>query len=350
MKFSQRKDSTATQQAAAWTEILKQAGSQERAAFDEWLTESPRHVREFLLVSAVDRALDSLDTAHQHNVQELLAQSADDEVVSLRLPGHPLSGDATVPGSKRRWYGLSITALAATLVAALVVWSLVPHWEDYRTATGEQRTVQLADGSVVSLNTQSQLSIRLTRHSRDLRLLAGQAFFKVSPDATRPFRVTAGNTVFRAVGTQLDVYRHPDSSVTLSVVEGRVDISNSLSPDSTSYQQPLSQRQVLNAGEEVNVAPDGNTRERIQLDESKAMAWHQRRLIFRRNTLATVVEEFNRYNRAPHIRLLEDARASERHYSGEFDADDPGSLLELLSTDPKLSVTRKDNEVVIGMR
>jgi hypothetical protein len=44
----------------------------------------------------------------------------------------------------------------------------------------------------------------------------------------------------------------------------------------------------------------------------------QRRLVFRRDTLATVVEEFNRYNRAPQFRL-EDAGIAGHHYSGEFD-------------------------------
>jgi len=333
------------QQAAEWTEILKNAGAQERATFDEWLTESPRHVREFLLISAVDRALDAVDAERKHDVQALLAQAKEDGVTDLSVYREP-AAPAAVP-QKRRWHRMGMAAALALLATGVVQWYAMPHWADYRTTTGEQRTLQLADGSVVSLNTRSHLQVRFTEHSRELRLVQGQASFKVSQDALRPFRVQAGQTFIQALGTQFDVYRHPDSSVTLAVVEGRVKISGS--PETNPPAEKHIQQQILSAGDEAHVAPNGKVRERLRVDEASAMAWHQRRLVFRRDTLATVVEEFNRYNRAPQFRL-EDARIADHHYSGEFDADDPGSLLQLLASDPKLSVTREGDEVLIRAR
>jgi transmembrane sensor len=335
MKLTRRNKSAVAQQAAEWTEILKNGGSQERAAFDEWLTESPRHVREFLLISAVDRALDAVDADHKHDVQALLAHAKTDRVADLNIYRER---NASIPVSrKRHWHWMGVAAALALLAAGVVHWSAMPHWQDYSTATGEQRTLQLADGSIVSLNTQSHLQVRLTESSRELRLLRGQALFKVHQDATRPFRVAAGKATIQAVGTQFDVYRHPDSTITLAVVEGRVKVTGSPATRGTSASEM--QPQILSAGEEVQVTPHGTVRERARVDQASAMAWHQRRLVFRRDTLETVVEEFNRYNAKPQFRL-EDARVADRHYSGEFDADDPRSLLELLASDPRLSVTR----------
>jgi transmembrane sensor len=345
MKLSRRSKSAVTQQAAEWTEILKNAGPQERAAFDEWLTESPQHVREFLLVSAVDRALDSVDTERRHDVQALLAQAKKDGVIDLSA--YRELGVAGGAMRKRHWHWIGIAAAIALLATGVMQWYAVPYWQDYRTATGEQRMLQLADGSVVSLNTQSHLQVRFTEHSRDLRLVQGQASFKVSQDAVRPFRVMAGTALIQAVGTQFDVYRHSDSSITLAVVEGRVKVSGPLETNIPSEKEI--QQQILSTGEETRVAPNGKMRERTRLDKRSAMAWHQRRLVFRRDTLATVIEEFNRYNRAPQFRL-KDARIADHHYSGEFDADDPGSLLELLASDPKLSLSREGDDVVIRER
>ncbi len=337
MRFSRRSKIAIAHEAAEWSEVLKNADARERAAFEEWLTESPQRVREFLLMSAVDRALDCVDPKKVHDVQALLAQAQRDGVTALESYREPLSSVPARRSRQRR----PLAVAAAVALAAVGTWQLwqASRWQDFSTAVGEQRTVQLSDGTVVALNTRSHLQVRFTAHARELRLLQGQALFKVSQDPKRPFGVQAGETLIQAVGTQFDVYRRSDASVIVAVVEGRVKVS---------VLPPVGPpgRGILSAGDRVSLAPDGGIRERAKVDETSAIAWQQRRLVFRRDKLSTVVEEFNRYNRRPQFKL-DDAATADRHYSGEFDADDPGSLLQLLSTDPKLVVARHGDEVLI---
>ena len=62
------------QQSAAWLHALKDRRCKRRAAFVDWLVESPRHVREFLLMAALDHELSRLDAAHTIDVDEILRE------------------------------------------------------------------------------------------------------------------------------------------------------------------------------------------------------------------------------------------------------------------------------------
>jgi transmembrane sensor len=74
--------------------------------------------------------------------------------------------------------------------------------------------------------------------------------------------------------------------------------------------------------------------------------WWQRRLIYRKETLAHIVEDLNRYNRRQ-IRLEGEA-VMQRAYTGVFNADDPDSLAQVLASDPELVVERlADNTIVV---
>jgi ferric-dicitrate binding protein FerR (iron transport regulator) len=77
--------------------------------------------------------------------------------------------------------------------------------------------------------------------------------------------------------------------------------------------------------------------------------WRQWRLDFDQSSLAEVVGEFNRYNRAPQFRLV-GADIANRRYSGVFGADDPESLAELLKREPDLTLQRNTDEIVVQSR
>src|SRR3546814_20175856 len=94
---------------------------------------------------------------------------------------------------------------------------------EYATATGQQRTVVLDDGSQVVLDTNSNLQVQYGRRERRLTLLRGQVDFQVQHDTLRPFVVhTAGGTV-TATGTRLD-RKSVGSGKSVSV---RVDLGGS---------------------------------------------------------------------------------------------------------------------------
>ena len=97
--------------------------------------------------------------------------------------------------------------------------------DDYQTAAGERRVVTLADGSRLSLDASSEVTVQYRKHARDLHLLKGQARFDVAHDKSRPFSVVAGNQRVIATGTAFNIdMAGPKVFVTL--IEGHVVVVN----------------------------------------------------------------------------------------------------------------------------
>ncbi|WP_277982842.1 FecR family protein [Sphingomonas faeni] len=91
----------------------------------------------------------------------------------------------------------------------------------FATRAGERTTVTLADGSTVSLNGATRLRVIYADGQRRAELLAGQVFFDVRHDVSRPFVVRAGASETRVLGTafDLDLTR---TQVALAVYRGAV--------------------------------------------------------------------------------------------------------------------------------
>ena len=224
-------------------------------------------------------------------------------------------------------------------------------WREFDTAVGEQRAVSLSDGSIVQLNTGTRIKARISTGSRDIRLLEGEALFKVVKDRMRPFTVKAANVSVVAVGTQFNVYQLDDRTK-VSVLEGRVEISSGEpSPGSISPQPSadLAHPLLASAGEEVEVRQDGNAVQSAAADVANAAAWTQRRVVFKQEPLANVVTQFNRYRKTSRLRV-DDANLAARKYSGTFDVDDPLSLEDVLANEPDIVLEKSGDEIVIRAR
>jgi transmembrane sensor len=339
------------QQASSWVETMRHAGPGDDRRFVAWLKESPRNVRDFLLMLSLDRALGEIDARHIERVESLIAEVEASPFTARQ--GTPARAD------RRRWRRLAALA-ASLLIAAGVGWAWLAHgrgaWQEYATATGEQRTFELEDGSIVYLNTHSRVRIRLAARSREVRLLRGEALFHVHHDPARPFLVATEDAVVQAVGTQFDVYRRDDGTV-VSVLEGRVNVTPAAKPDPSGNAQASSgvasipataASRRLDASEEARVSHAGSVSIREVNNVSDTVAWRERRLIFRDQTLEQIVLEFNRYRATP-IRLGSGS-VGERLFTGVFDADDADSLLQVLAHDPALEVDRSGGSIIVRLR
>ena len=231
--------------------------------------------------------------------------------------------------------------VAIALTIAKSVWPV----HVYATSVGEQRTISLADGSLIALNTQSRVRVDYSDEARDIYLIDGQALFTVSHDSNRPFRVhVSGGPVVQAIGTKFDV-RRLRNRTTVAVLEGRVQVTPSTNNVDTSTPDPLVHRAKLGAGEAINVQDTGAMTTLAAVDLVEVNAWQQRRLIFKDRALSEIVEEFNRYNRQP-IRIADDDLAT-RRYSGVWDADHPDVLFRYLLSDGDVTIDRNDERIVI---
>lgn len=110
-------------------------------------------------------------------------------------------------GGWRQWSGSPSAAPAPTV--------------HFATRPGEMRVVQLADGSSIQLGGGSRVDVTLAADRREARLAAGEAYFDVAHEQTRPFTVRAGETDVRVLGTAFDVNLTRDQ-VGLAVYRGAV--------------------------------------------------------------------------------------------------------------------------------
>lgn len=354
MKLQRQIDRLLAQRASEWHEILENATDAQRAEFVAWLKQSPLHVQEFLETVYTDQVLKHIDDERLEDVDALIAEIA---LTVVALDKEPL---APSPRPKREGTNLKRWAMGLGVAAGLilcVVWLplVVKHFQvkEYATALGEQRTIQLADSSIVTLNADSRIQLHVDRTHRDIELLRGEALFKVAHDPARPFTVQTATAIVTAVGTQFNVYERPNGT-RVSVLEGRVKITPIGNPSKggnggSGTANVVPATESLSAGQEAQVTPDGAIQRNAKADVTKTVAWRERRLIFDDAPLEDIVYEFNRYNQSPRL-TLDGVPPGSHHYNGIFDAADPDSLAELLSKEPDLIVEKRDGEIVIRKR
>jgi transmembrane sensor len=210
------------------------------------------------------------------------------------------------------------------------------HFDVYRTRAGERRTETLSDGSEITLDSNSEVRVRYSRHSRELILAGGQALFNVAHDVLRPFSVTAAHHEIVATGTSFNVdMLGPQVLVTL--LEGHVVVvSHNDGPASAIPElapvglPPAAPARIdLDAGEQLILAPRADpTITRINVDH--AVAWEKGRLVFENEPLASVVERIDRYSAHP-IYISDDTTASLR-ISGVFHEGDVEGFVSTVVT------------------
>ncbi len=357
------------EQAAEWLITLEDDRPEERTAFAAWLEESPLHVEMFLRASAVNQMNELVAPEDRRRLVNSAETATGSNVIAMESAPSSRPAAAAIPAGIRRrahWLGGSAAAIAAVAVTG---WLFVygPYsWDRYATAVGEQRTVALDDGSVIYVNTRTRVDVRYTKQAREVRLMGGEALFNVEHDPARPFRVHVGAAVVQAVGTQFNIYRRANGA-RVAVIEGIVQVS----PDRTPAQSAATSRPAstgasrethdapgmkpapaagrLAAGQALNLGADGRIEPPVAVNVAQVTAWRQRRLVFEWETLGTIADEFNRYNRSPQIRVEGDAVRA-RRYTMVFDADNPQTLLKFLATEPELTFAADGGDFVIRSR
>jgi transmembrane sensor len=304
----------------------------EKREFVEWVTRSPERVEACLHVARVHAAATRADVRWPQVPAEDLVRAAlaapDDSVVPLRPHVRPKREEVREEERRRptmRW----VAGLAASVMVAATLgwWFTQSRPELLQTKVGEQRSVLLADGTRVTLNTASKIEVRLQADRRVIELLQGEVLFEVAHDARRPFDVHAGNVVVRAVGTQFDIDRRATRTA-VTVVEGRVAM---IAVGSRAGNLP-----VLSAGDRVVIDSAGPGAVEHDVDLAEITAWTRHQLVFHHRPLGEVADEFNRYNlgrveiRTPSLR--------EQEVTGTFRPNDVRSFIAVLAGIPGVQV------------
>lgn len=245
--------------------------------------------------------------------------------------------EAPVPGrgGRRKPVILALAAAAAALLIGAAALTLQvpqpdPAPQIYATAIGEQETVTLEDGSTLTLNTNTKLSVRYSKKERLIRLEQGEALFDVE-HADRPFLVKAGGTITRALGTEFEVHAEA-GTVAITLIKGSVRVIPHV-PDSGAGlpgdmpEESLQEGFVLKPGERLDLTP-GTAPQISTIDPSRTGLWRDGLLQFDNTRLADAIAEMNRYSTVQ-LRIYDETLAAER-ISGTFPAGKQAAFAESL--------------------
>jgi transmembrane sensor len=240
----------------------------------------------------------------------------------------PAAARAKPLGLRQRTFALACAAALLLAVGGALYVTFAPSGERYATPVGGLASVPMADGSNITLNTDSQIRIALTDTERRVELRHGEAFFEVSKDPNRPFVVRAGDKRVIAVGTKFSVRREGDD-IEIVVTEGKVRVEDGAA----------GQDSRVGGSAEVFLAPGSIARaddagvlvQRRTLPEAEEhLSWRTGRLMFRDEGLADAVAEFNRYNTRKIV--IQDPAIASLKIEGNFRATNVEAFVRLLES------------------
>jgi transmembrane sensor len=312
-------------QAAVWVTDLHgpERDAELEAGLRRWLAEDPRHEDAFELASEAWQCSGNLGSP---------------------LPDHRRKL------SPRRLSLMGAGALGLVLLTAF-------YWlKDPTLTTGpaEQKTVDLADGTQVTLNANSRVVVEYGERIRKVILTRGEVLFNVAKNPSRPFVAVIGTRKVIALGTSFEIRREDAGSESYSVtlLEGHIAVEPLRGPDQivTQGTLPIDVQHLvtlLDPGQRLHFAsnkPDQLDRPALE----KVTAWQRGQLIFEDSSLRAAAAEFNRYG---HRRLSIDPRVPEKlRVGGVFRIGDPESFAQAMANAYPLRVEERGQEIYLTVR
>ncbi|OAN66727.1 FecR family protein [Sphingomonas sp. TDK1] len=237
--------------------------------------------------------------------------------------------------SKSRWW-LPVSAAAAAAVAGIVALPQLSHWtgpaaQTYRTDGSGTRVVALADGSLLTLNRNTEIVVKLGDKARTAELRSGEAIFDVHHEPARPFTVAAAGREVRVLGTEFDVLNQ-GGAFGVSVRRGLVAVSSAQDSQTTTR---------LPAGTGL-LRPAGATADRVgPIEPDNALAWAQGRLVYADSTIDDLARDLQRYTGTP-VRVAPALRGL--RVSGVLTIGDPASLDRQIEALLPIRVDKRDGD------
>jgi len=282
--------------AIAWQLTLDSSSPLEREEFAKWHAANEEHARAWRQLGMLDQRF----SVANGPARSALLQSREGIRRRVRKLGSGLASVVAVVG---------LALFAGERYLPLDYWLA-----DQRTATGEQRTVRLADGTVVNLNTHSAMDVRFDEKQRLIVLQEGEILIETGHGDARPFLVETAEGSMRALGTRFLVKRE-DAGTRLSVLQSAV----------AAHPQSDPQEQILREGQQVLIRHNG-------LDSVMALnpgvdAWTRGMLVVDNARLEDLVHELGRYRRG-HLGISPEV--ADLRITGSFPLHDTDKALNAL--------------------
>ena len=342
MMPSEDQEDLATEEAALWVLAFEENPHDPdlRVRFEIWLNQNPEHAAAWADASRIYDMVPQTPPAHSEHWAPYLAarQGAGPKATRFRdRPRIARRGAANAPvrqeggrrlGRRRLALGAAALGLAVILAAVLMPGMLLRLQADHVTSTAEVRSLNLEDGTTVSLAADSAIAVAFDQGERRVRLLRGEAFFDVAPDPDRPFRVTADALSTSVLGTAFNV-RLAERSAGVAVKEGRVGAR----PEAEAPRKTLE----LTAGDWVVFERNQPVR-RGRVSPDEVGSWMEGRIIVRERPMSEVLDDLRRYHAG--LIVLTDATLGARRVTGIYNLDDPVAAVRVLASPLGATVRR----------
>ncbi|MFW9081851.1 FecR family protein [Pseudomonas sp. P2757] len=282
--------------AIAWQLTLDSSSPLEREEFAKWHAAHEEHARAWRQLGMLDQRF----SVANGPARSALLQSREGIRRRVRAIGNGVASVVAVIG---------LALFAGDRYLPLDYWLA-----DQRTATGEQRTLRLPDGTVLNLNTHSAVDVRFDDKQRLIVLQEGEILIETAHGDARPFIVETAEGSMRALGTRFLVKRE-DAGTRLSVLQSAV----------AAHPQANPHEQILREGQQVLIRSNGL--ESVVALTPGADAWTRGMLVVDNARLEDLVHELGRYRRG-HLGIAPEV--ADLRITGSFPLHDTDKALSAL--------------------
>lgn len=295
---------------AAWRPV-------DEADFQRWLAQHPDHPAAYARCATQWQSFDAMP----HDLVAGLRRTVARDRAALAPP---------MPDRRRFLQPvLALGSAAAMGGVGVVAWRQLDaqplQVESLSTARGQQKDVELPDGTRLRLDTATRVEVAYFRDRREVRLIDGQAVFSVQPDAARPFDVRAGPLRVTVVGTRFSVRHTPGQpghdGVSVAVEEGKVRVARA-GPDGG--EPAPGSALFLTAGEQVAGDAAGALGPVGAVPADGIAPWRAQRVSFVDARLDHALAELARYG--PTGLVVRDPQVAALRLTGTFDPLNPATL------------------------
>jgi transmembrane sensor len=242
------------------------------------------------------------------------------------------------------------TAAAVLVLVGVGSWLMTREPLADRTATstqyvstpGQLKNVVLTDGTIVTMNSQSELHVSYTRGRRDVRLDSGEALFTIAHDPSKPFSVQVGDWKAVALGTAFVVRRLSGETAAVTVTEGVVEMQAAIHSGNGAWPR-LTRNQVALLGADALAISQVSDAE-----ISKRLAWRNHMVVFSGETLGQAVAEMNRYSSQQIV--VEDPELTQQKIVGVFSTVDTRTFISGMESTLGVQAIESDHTVVLRPR
>lgn len=226
----------------------------------------------------------------------------------------------------KRWSVVSSLSFACLCIISFTWFyhsTLLNTWNaDYQTAIGEQRSVQLSDGSIILMDTDTAIKQSYTDKTRNITLLQGRASFEVTKSKV-PFIVHVNDGAVRVYGTKFDVEKKSQGGFV------------ALEHGSISFTLPESDHELmLKPGQQITFQNNSA----YQLEEAnlpEITSWQNQRYVFYRTSFNDIIQTLSRYQSGKIIILS--PHLSDQLFTGNVTLNNINEAIVELQTQIKFS-------------